>query len=219
MFTGWASMKITNLFGAAALLAVAFGSSPAAAVVFSGSTTGCFGSGCSAAPLAITDQLAFAGTPFFSGSTTTGPLNIVLGGFGVSNPSILFFDFNDSYNGQIFNVQVNFTAPAAASPNPATFSANLSGTLNWLNGGQLQIDFGAAQHFTYAGGSFDLQIQDVILQTGRRQPGDAEFLVGTFSAVSAVPEPSTWAMMILGFAGVGFMAYRRRNQGAVPSAA
>jgi hypothetical protein len=33
--------------------------------------------------------------------------------------------------------------------------------------------------------------------------------------VAAVPEPSTWAMMILGFAGVGFMAYRRRNtQGA-----
>lgn len=26
-----------------------------------------------------------------------------------------------------------------------------------------------------------------------------------------VPEPSTWAMMILGFAGIGFMAYRRRN--------
>lgn len=32
--------------------------------------------------------------------------------------------------------------------------------------------------------------------------------------VAAVPEPSTWAMMILGFAGVGFMAYRRRNQAA-----
>ena len=33
--------------------------------------------------------------------------------------------------------------------------------------------------------------------------------------ITAVPEPSTWAMMILGFAGVGFMAYRRRNQVAV----
>jgi hypothetical protein len=33
----------------------------------------------------------------------------------------------------------------------------------------------------------------------------------TFSMTAAVPEPSTWAMMILGFAGVGFMAYRRRN--------
>ena len=34
----------------------------------------------------------------------------------------------------------------------------------------------------------------------------------TTASVGAVPEPSTWAMMILGFAGVGFMAYRRRNQ-------
>jgi hypothetical protein len=30
---------------------------------------------------------------------------------------------------------------------------------------------------------------------------------------AAVPEPSTWAMMILGFVGVGFLAYRRRGQG------
>jgi hypothetical protein len=29
--------------------------------------------------------------------------------------------------------------------------------------------------------------------------------------VAAVPEPSTWAMMILGFLGVGFMAYRRKS--------
>ena len=30
---------------------------------------------------------------------------------------------------------------------------------------------------------------------------------------AAVPEPSTWAMMILGFAGIGFMAYRRKQNG------
>jgi hypothetical protein len=36
-------------------------------------------------------------------------------------------------------------------------------------------------------------------------------LVGS-SISSAVPEPSTWAMMILGFFGVGFMAYRRKSQ-------
>lgn len=29
--------------------------------------------------------------------------------------------------------------------------------------------------------------------------------------ITAVPEPSTWAMMILGFAGVSFLTYRRRN--------
>jgi hypothetical protein len=37
--------------------------------------------------------------------------------------------------------------------------------------------------------------------------------LGGFETVGAVPEPSTWAMMILGFAGVGFLAYRRRGQG------
>ena len=33
--------------------------------------------------------------------------------------------------------------------------------------------------------------------------------------VAAVPEPSTWAMMILGFAGVGYMTYRRRKVAAL----
>ena len=34
-------------------------------------------------------------------------------------------------------------------------------------------------------------------------------------SVAAVPEPSTWAMMILGFMGVGFIAYRRKPQSAL----
>ena len=44
---------------------------------------------------------------------------------------------------------------------------------------------------------------------------------GTWSittSVSAVPEPSTWAMMILGFWGIGFMAYRRKSKPALMAA-
>jgi hypothetical protein len=40
---------------------------------------------------------------------------------------------------------------------------------------------------------------------------DLRTLDVTLSATSAVPEASTWAMLILGFAGVGFMGYRRRK--------
>jgi hypothetical protein len=40
-------------------------------------------------------------------------------------------------------------------------------------------------------------------------PGIGSFLIRPFTP--AVPEPSTWAMMILGFAGLGFMAYRRKS--------
>jgi hypothetical protein len=36
--------------------------------------------------------------------------------------------------------------------------------------------------------------------------------------VAGVPEPSTWAMLILGFAGIGFMAYRRKTKPALMAA-
>jgi hypothetical protein len=42
------------------------------------------------------------------------------------------------------------------------------------------------------------------------------FLSLTFTA--AVPEPSTWAMLLLGFAGVGFMAYSRKSKPALMAA-
>jgi hypothetical protein len=36
---------------------------------------------------------------------------------------------------------------------------------------------------------------------------------GNYVALAgAVPEPSTWAMLLIGFAGIGFTAYRSRNK-------
>jgi hypothetical protein len=45
-------------------------------------------------------------------------------------------------------------------------------------------------------------------------PSDYQVQIDVFlpAGVAAVPEPSTWAMMILGFFGMGFMAYRRRSK-------
>ncbi len=55
--------------------------------------------------------------------------------------------------------------------------------------------------------------------------GNGQFTIGGDSinlenntiqlAVAAVPEPSAWAMMILGFCGVGFMAFRRKSRTAI----
>jgi len=47
-----------------------------------------------------------------------------------------------------------------------------------------------------------------------RDPQSFWLLDNVTVSVAAVPEPSTWAMMILGFAGVGFMAYRRKSKPA-----
>jgi hypothetical protein len=39
----------------------------------------------------------------------------------------------------------------------------------------------------------------------------------SFSGVGGVPEPSTWAMMVLGFAGLGFAGYRSRKAASLPA--
>ena len=39
---------------------------------------------------------------------------------------------------------------------------------------------------------------------------NGEFIADNFT-VAAVPEPSTWAMMLLGFAGLGFITFRRKR--------
>jgi hypothetical protein len=50
-----------------------------------------------------------------------------------------------------------------------------------------------------------------VYAAGQYLPGEGNEL-SAFTAVAPVPEPSTWAMMILGFLGLGWMAYRRRSQ-------
>lgn len=45
-----------------------------------------------------------------------------------------------------------------------------------------------------------------------------QFVTAADLPVTPVPEPSTWAMMLLGFAGVGFMVYRRKSKPALVAA-
>jgi hypothetical protein len=73
---------------------------------------------------------------------------------------------------------------------------------DWL-GGPINFNPNASGIYT-----FDLKL----LSADDRQLGDVSI------QVNAVPEPSTWAMLILGFAGIGFMAYRRKSRPAMLAA-
>jgi hypothetical protein len=67
-----------------------------------------------------------------------------------------------------------------------------------------------AQSFTPGAATNGIQEEELDANntTYHQNDGSGEFVL----QVAAVPEPSTWAMMILGFCGVGFMAYRRKNR-------
>ncbi len=49
--------------------------------------------------------------------------------------------------------------------------------------------------------------------------GNIGNILDNVTLASAVPEASTWAMMVLGFCGLGFMAYRRKQNGSALAAA
>jgi hypothetical protein len=103
-----------------------------------------------------------------------------------------------------------------------------TGTFTWDNvlfpsGVQVFDRYGIA--FTTANGTFN--IFDAIADGGNTDAAAPYGLIvgetgvetfGTGTIAAAVPEPSTWAMMILGFAGVGFMAYRRKLNRALMAA-
>jgi hypothetical protein len=73
----------------------------------------------------------------------------------------------------------------------------------------------------FAGGS----VTDTVIDLGSNFGPDIDLTINGFGdiafggAVEAVPEPSTWAMMLIGFAGLGFAGYRRARAGHATLAA
>jgi hypothetical protein len=100
----------------------------------------------------------------------------------------------------------------------ASNSPNMNGTFNVNGGGgtagaplSSDVGFQNSENIGFAG--FNPTAPAVFDITLNLALDNGETLSVT-ETINAVPEASTWAMMILGFFGIGFLAYRRRNQTA-----
>lgn len=76
----------------------------------------------------------------------------------------------------------------------------------------LKFHFGGA----FGGSSYSSVFVEIDALGNTANVFDLAILNG--SIVATVPEPSTWAMMLLGFCGLGFMAYRRKDKLALSAA-
>jgi hypothetical protein len=187
------------------ILASVWAAPSQAALVYSYSTQGCFTSATSCSNFTTNASTGGAvrgeGGLNFRGVTnvTTSNVPLTLGTMGLQN--IVF----DDPAATSFNLHIVFSAPTGA--NDQTFSADLTGLI--LFGlGFVKIDFGAPKTVNFDGGSFDLTVNDIYLFS--LDPRDP--VVGSVTNITtAVPEPSTWALMLIGFGGLGYAAYRRRR--------
>jgi hypothetical protein len=93
-------------------------------------------------------------------------------------------------------------------------SQTMDFTIDSDNSGFFNKPF-ATETINYVATSGDTAIS--FIETASNDGGNNDALIDGVSfqgpAVSAVPEPSTWAMMTLGFCGVGFLAYRKKRNG------
>jgi hypothetical protein len=178
------------------------------------------------AKFAAVAALAFTGfvsAPAHAVPYTSGSANVTSIG---DNQGTLFDALNASSvtgsiggSGSYLLNDLLFTVGPNCSP-CSTFSSSFSEDLT-INGETQTLTIG----YTWSGGDTDtISITPTgpysfsgytvsVIGTGPLTSGGDPVTGQLFMdvAVAAVPEPSTWAMMVLGFAGVGFMAYRRKN--------
>jgi hypothetical protein len=123
----------------------------------------------------------------FSLDNNTGVVTVNTANFtasGAKNPEDGFGDFTNS---------IRYILPAGVAPTANLLSFSISNEtesdLIFSTGGSPSVLFAA----------------DVVGKDGNTGA------VGGSTVVASVPEPSTWAMMVLGFLGIGFMTYRQRK--------
>ncbi len=166
------------------------------------------------ADLALNAHDPFTTSDHLTGTITfAAPLaaNLTLSPFNTSSSNVTPLAFS-------FTAGPETLTSAAFNPNFTSFqvSTDASGNITAWEiviglGGEGQINI---NNFAGSGNQGDQ------VSVGGNFQGDSGFnpqeafalnhTAGVFT-VAAVPEPSTWAMMILGFCGIGFMAYRRKN--------
>jgi hypothetical protein len=140
------------------------------------------------------ETISFTGT----NSTVTPPTFLSYGYIGVEVTGSPF----DLPSGVAFNLDV--------STNGGPSALLSTGTISTLAGANLKVAFSPLDRTIGVGAYSIFQPSYYLSPYGSAQ---------VTGSVDAVPEPSTWAMMLLGFAGVGFAGYRHARNGRVSLAA
>jgi hypothetical protein len=139
------------------------------------------------------------------------------GGYGFNaNGSWSGLDMTGTNGAPSASITFSFSAPVSAVGGFLNYgTSNGLNTISVFNGATL-IETDTLTFATGGGTNTGL-----FLGFSEATPITSFVLTGAFIGLtnltvvaSAVPEPATWAMMILGFLGVGFMAYRRKQNGS-----
>jgi PEP-CTERM motif len=214
------------LISGAICLSLTANASLATTVLFSGSmSTYLPGTGLGFPPIPdtvpVSPPLPFSGTLTYDPNAAAAP--------SPPGPTIPF-TFNNSvtafsltFNGSTFNETSLGTIIAIGDSNSVSFDiVNLTGAQFFniiLSAAPNSLPF-SPDHLPVTFNLSDFSSSSVFLQlpSSPLAPIGYEGSLDALSSVAAVPEPTTWAMMLLGFAGICFMVYCRKSEPALMTA-
>ena len=156
---------------------------------------------------AVSSDTLYSVNPSTGAATSIGPTGVGLGAWRdiSTNSSTLYFgNSSDLY-----------------TLNTGTGAATLVGPFDsFVPIGPLFTEGGILYGLDRSNGAYTINTSTGVATPFGAAPGDESPVWGIVptSFVTPVPEPSTWAMLLLGFAGVGFMAYRRKSKPALMAA-
>jgi hypothetical protein len=146
-----------------------------------------------------------------TGSNGVSALPTTFSSLPINQP--MFVSMNSDQNG-LFETAI-LTTKVVVGAGGATISYGGDDDTFLVVNGLLVSQEGGIHPFTMGAPDFvGPGTYNITLYYADRQITDAQValnVVGNGANVSGVPEASTWAMMIFGFASVGFMAYRRKS--------
>jgi PEP-CTERM motif len=164
-----------------------------------------------------------------------GSAAMALGMMVLTAPTVQATVLDFSFSGNLAGVTETASWSMDSNPNVITFASGSFTMVTTSGGTEFRSDLGPSTfpavqfyvpgvpsglEFNTVGVAFDaLDRFGSQIYTGSESapvfaPGTFVGTYGTLTitdAVTAVPEPSTWAMMILGFCGLGFLAHRRKS--------
>lgn len=126
-------------------------------------------------------------------------------------------DFSDLTFTNPSSSDFTFETSKDAGPTFGKFSAGIDGTWNGTSNhfaGPIEFNITGVSVANFVVNTKDYwAIADVLGATGTGEVGGNVAIVRP-----ALPEPSTWAMLLLGFGGLGFASYRKAKRNAVSEA-
>ncbi|THD62017.1 PEPxxWA-CTERM sorting domain-containing protein [Phenylobacterium sp.] len=116
----------------------------------------------------------------------------------------------------------SFWVASVYPDSPADLQLWINGQV--VNGASFQAEGGPAgvgnwQEFTYSGVTGSTGLQSISLSNLNLQPSGNDFALDDMSLTGvAVPEPTSWALMLVGFGGLGALLRSRRRRGVLAAA-